>query len=136
MTHTYPPTSTVRPHIQPDAAPLSPLAIARSHAVAVSALNLLMMPAMLFFAVRMLSSAALWAAPAYLLVPEVLLIGLTMTFAVMALLSVPVLARQLRSGQLRGESRAAAERWLILARVGAGMQIVWAMGVSAFTCGG
>jgi len=95
-----------------------------------------MTPGLLAFGVKAVSTPVLWLSTPWLLVPELVLIIITMTASLLALLAAPSYVREMRAGSRQLASRDRLIGWLLLAFSAATAQIAWALMVSSFTCGG
>ena len=91
-----------------------------------------MLPGLLFFGAKAVMNPVLWGASPWLLIPELVLIAVTMIAAVMGLLSAPQMIRELRAGQVSGQTRVQQQNWVMLAFFAASTQIAWAVMVSSF----
>lgn len=93
------------------------------------------LPALLFFAMRVVTNPVFWSANNALVLPELFFIAVTMTAAVMGLIGLPRFASQVMRGDVKGDTRVGQEMWVGLAFMAAFTQIGYAMLVSAINCG-
>lgn len=87
---------------------------------------------LIWFGIRAVQNTTLWLSSPSLLVPELVLIGIMMVAASMALIGAPAVARQFKTGVVNHAASAAVQNWVMLAMFSAMTQIAWALMIAQF----